>query len=261
MLVDSIQAYRRGAFAHMLVRIVLASVISLSCVASTVRAQTPARADTIGGSADSTHHRRWFPGDYGLAIGPGIGWQRYADQVSGGETALTAVGGLFRGSKLGPESKGGFVPAFKVTLFPTKVAVVATDPAATGLGTIRLRPMMVGLGWFHPIGRTVSVRLTGLGGWSFNGLGAAEDSKRRPELRVSAAPTAVGSNVTWETSGKLWFNTSPGVSFITGVSFIHARPELTLADGSVRDWNADHARLDAGVAFTVFRWHRGDAGK
>jgi hypothetical protein len=240
--------------------IALASAITLASAAA--YAQTPTAPDTaVAPAADTTHHRHWWPSDFGLAVGPGIGWQRYADQVSGRETALTAVGGFYRGSKLGPESKAGFVPTFKVTLYPTKVAAVAADPSATVLGTIRLRPMMVGLGWFHPIGRAVSLRLTGLGGWSFNGLGAPEDPKRRPELQVSSAPTAVGSNVAWETSGKLWFNTSPNVAFITGVSFIHARPELTLADGSTRGWNADHVRVDAGVAFTVYRWHRGDAGK
>lgn len=243
----------------------------LSCVALTgaltfaapsARAQAPTSSDTVvAAPADTTHHHRWWPTDFGFAIGPGIGWQRYADQVSGRETALTAVGGFFRGSKLGPESKAGFVPTFKVTLFPTKVAAISADPSATVLGTIRLRPMMVGLGWFHPIGRAFSLRLTGLGGWSFNGLGAAEDANHQPELQVSSAPTAVGSDVTWETSGKIWYNSSPSVAFITGVSFVHARPELTLADGSLREWNADHVRVDAGVAFTVFRWHRGDARK
>ena len=234
--------------------------ISLACVFALAPSLACAQAPA---SPDTAHHRhsRWLPADIGFAIGPGIGWQKYADQVSGQETAFTPVGGLFRGSKLGPESKSGFVPTFKVTLFPTKVAAVSTDANATVLGTIRLRPMMVGLGWFHPIGRSVSARLTALGGWSFNGLSGPEDPKRRPELQVSSAPTAVGSNLTWETSGKLWFNTSPSVAFITGVSLVHARPELTLTDGTRRDWNADHIRLDAGVAFTVFHWHRDDAGK
>ena len=233
-------------------RVVLAIGIGFAPSAALSQAATPHDTSV----ADTTHHHRWLTGDFGLAIGPGIGWQRYADQVSGRETAFTVVGGFFRGSKLGPESKAGFVPTFKVTLFPTKVAAVGADPAATVLGTIRLRPMMVGLGWFHPIGRAVSVRLNGLGGWSFNGLGAAEEAGHRPELQVSSAPTAVGSNITWETSGKVWFNTSPNVAFITGLSFIHARPELTFANGSARHWNADHFRVDAGVAYTVFRWHR-----
>ena len=240
--------------------------VAFVCVivlASTAQAQSPPMADTaIASAADTTQrHHHWLPDDFGFAIGPGIGWQRYADQVSGQQTAFSPVGGFFRGSKLGPEAKSGFVPTFKVTLFPTKVAAVSADANASVLGTIRLRPMMVGLGWFHPIGRSVSARLTALGGWSFNGLSGPEDPKRRPELQVSSAPTAVGSNITWETSGKLWLNTSPSVAFVTGVSLVHARPELTLADGTKRDWNADHIRLDAGVAFSVFHRHRDDAGK
>jgi hypothetical protein len=241
-------------------QLALACAVFLTSTAASGQARA-ARDTSITPAADTAHHRHWWPSDVGLAIGPGIGWQRYADQVSGRETAPTVVGGFFRGSKLGPESKAGFVPTFKVTLFPNKVFAVAADPAATVLGTIRLRPMMVGLGWFHPLGRAVSLRLTGLGGWSFNGLGDVEDPKRRPELQVASAPTAVGSNVTWETSAKLWYALSPGVSFITGGSFIQARPELTFANGTSRVWNADHVRIDTGVAFTVFRWHRGDAAR
>jgi hypothetical protein len=246
------------AFRRILSRVALCCAVGLA--SATVHAQAPSATDTTT-AADTGHHHHWLPNDFGFAIGPGIGWQRYADQVSGQETSFSPVGGFFRGSKVGPESKSGFVPTFKVTIFPTRIAAVGTDANATVLGTIKLRPMMVGIGWFHPIGRAVSARLTALGGWSFNGLGDVEDPKRGPRLQVSSAPTAVGSNTTWETSGKLWFNTSPGVAFITGVSFIHARPELTLVDGSRRDWNADHVRLDAGVAFTVFHRHRGSAGK
>ena len=251
------RAYRRASM--LLPCVALACAIGLA--STTVHAQAR-KATAKATKSDTTHHYpRWWPSDVGFAIGPGIGWQRYADQVSGQETSFTPVGGFFRGSKVGPEAKSGFVPAFSVTIFPTKIGVVATDANATALGTIKLRPMMVGIGWFHPIGRSVSARLNVLGGWSFNGLGEVEDAKRRPMFQVSAAPTAVGSNATWETSGRLWFNTSPRVAFITGLSHIRARPELTLTDGSRRALNADRIRLDAGVAFTVFHWRRGDAGK
>lgn len=242
-------------------RVSLAGVIALGSVNAHAQALT-APTESSTPVADTARHHSWLPTDFGFALGPGIGWQRYADEVSGRNTFLTAVGGFFRGAKVGPESAGGFVPAFKVTLFPNKVAAVAAaDPSATVLGTIKRRPVMVGLGWFHPIGKTVAVRLTGLGGWSFNGLGSAEDGKDKPQLKVASSPTAVGSNATGEVSGTLWFNSSPDVSFITGVSFVHARPRLTFANGSTRDWNADHIRLDAGVAFTLFRWHRGPPRK
>ena len=257
-LVDSVRSHDgRACTLATLSRVGLACALSLSSMASYARAQAPTSRDSRAAHADTTHHHRWWPTDVGFAIGPGIGWQRYAEQVSGRETAFSPVGGFFRGAKLGPESKGGFVPAFKVTLFPSKVAAVTGgQPNTTVVETIRLRPMMVGLGWFHPIGRAVSVRFTGLGGWSFNGLSDAEESKGRPELQVASSPTAISNDLTWETSGKLWFAVSPKASFITGVSLIHSRPRLTFANGSVRDWNADHIRLDAGVAFTVFHWHR-----
>ncbi len=83
---------------------------AVASISANVRAQTSTSRDTAAAeSADSTHHHGWWPSDFALALGPGVGWQRYTDRVSGRETGFTVVGGFYRGSKLGPESKAGFV--------------------------------------------------------------------------------------------------------------------------------------------------------
>ena len=112
------------------------------------------RTDGQGPVSDILNPRIVFDDEASL-----ISVAEVAHPVNGtGPGALGILGGFFRGAKLGPESKGGFVPAFKVTLFPSKVAAVTGgQPNTTVVETIRLRPMMVGLGWFHPIGRAVSV--------------------------------------------------------------------------------------------------------
>ena len=215
-----------------------------------------ARDSATTSSSDTTagHHHAFR---IGLALGPGIAWQHLSDGVTGHEIAPALTGGLFRGSKLGPADRTAFVPAFKVSIWPSQVAAVsAANPTGASLQTLKLRPMMLGVAWSAPLASRLTGRIEALAGQSFNSIGAADSARTIPRLAVVAPPSDITNSFAWETSANLWFNVIPKVTLVAGASFLHSRPELRFADGSARAWNADQVRLEAGVAFTLFQWER-----
>jgi hypothetical protein len=231
----------------------VAMTLILFCGATMARGQTPTRGARMRVAPDSSKQRFRWP-HFGVALGPGISWQHPTNESSENEISLGFVGGLFRGSQPAP-AKAGLIPAFKVFLLPRKTAVVDTlTPATTILGSLKIRPVLVGLGWAQPIAPKLSAALTGTAGYSFNSLGASNHAKHSPRLVVPASPSAIGNSVSWETGLRFWYNVRPTVTVITGVSFLHTRPHVTFADGSGREWNADQLGAVSGVAFTIFRW-------
>jgi hypothetical protein len=226
--------------------VALAALAGVTMTAAALRAQTTSTQDT------SSTRFPWLR--FGLALGPGVDWQHAIDGSSAHETTFALVGGLFRGSQFGPGAKAGLIPAFKFYLRPRKTAAVdMLGPTPTILETLKLRPVMLGLGWSQPLTTTLSARISGLAGRSFNSLGAADQAGRSPHFAVPASPSAISDSFAWEMSGRLWYTMHPKVAFITGIALLHTRPNLTFADGSIRTWNADQIKADAGIAFTIFR--------
>jgi hypothetical protein len=200
-----------------------------------------------------------------LIVGPGIRGEKLADDAAKNEMAFDFVivrrrggGGLRSGLGLfgGGGRRDGLAPTLKLSLRPRNTEAVDTfDPGATSFGTVKLRPMMAGVVWSRTIRPKWSAELMGVAGYSFNAFDESEEGEVAGDTARVVLPSSVATienSFAWELSAKLWYDLHPRVAVTTGLSFLRARPELTLTDGSRRTWNGDRLSVEAGVAIRLF---------
>jgi hypothetical protein len=113
---------------------------------------------------------------------------------------------------------------------------------------------MGGVSYVYPIKPRLSGVVSGLMGYSVNRLDrSADDDTDTARLVLPEPVTQLENSVAWEVGGRLWYELGPRVNLVSGLSYLHTRPTLTLANQSTYVWNADQVRIEVGLAFTVFR--------
>jgi hypothetical protein len=254
---------KRTAFATL--SLSLLSMLLLSCTMGASRASAqeqppaapqrapqpapqPAPTSTSAADEESTPTRKWPP--FGLALGVGVREIVPEDDSTSGYTTLTPVARFIRNGK-----RAGLVPAFRIGLGKQRTTLIESGGAAgdVEVGSVYVRPLTAGLGWSQPVAQRLSMVFSGMVGYSWNGFEGDDNGRGHPQLRLPSAVVDISNSFAWELSGRAWFDLNSRVSLMGGLSFLSTRPDLTLADGSTRAWNASQLRIEAGVAFTVLK--------
>jgi hypothetical protein len=157
-------------------------------------------------------------------------------------------------SRPSPRAKAGIIPQGRMGMPARATAAVSGNEAgAEDFGTLRLRPLMAGLGWVQPLAPRVSLVASGVAGYSFNSVDKAETPARASRLVLSEAVDRIDNSFAWELAGRLWYDVRPRIYLMGGASFLRTRPTLTFVSGAQQAWKADHIRIETGVAFLVLR--------
>jgi hypothetical protein len=209
--------------------------------------QAPAAAQAPAQAQDATPERKWPP--FGLAIGVGIREIVPTGDSTSNFTTLTPVARF-----IPRDHRAGLVPAIRLGLGKQRTTLVESVGAGqTQSGSVFVRPLTLGLGWSQPVANRMSMVFSGTAGYSWNGFDASDNGRGHPQLLVPVSVVDVKNSFAWELSGRAWFDINPRVSLMGGVAFLSTHPDLTLADGSTRPWNASQLRIEGGVAFTVLK--------
>lgn len=226
------------------------SLVSVTLGAGRASAQEPpAQAPATQGPADqeSASERKWPP--FGLAIGGGI---REIIPTGDSTTALTTVTPIAR--FVPRDYRAGLVPAIRIGLGKQRTTLVDTvGPGQTQMGSVFVRPLTLGLGWSQPVANRMSMVFSGTAGYSWNGFDVTDNGRGHPQLLLPAAVVDIKNSFAFELSSRAWFDINPRVSLMGGIAFLSTHPDLTLADGSTRPWNASQLRIEGGIAFTVLK--------
>ena len=123
-------------------------------------------------------------------------------------------------------------------------------------GTLRVRPVMVGYGYTHVMGRS-SVAGNVLGGYSFNkfSLHDSAASALRTSLGASSVVTDVANAFVLKPEISMWRNVSEKIGVNFNVGYIVSRPFVTVeADASQerRRIHADALTMSFGIVYSVF---------
>jgi len=124
-------------------------------------------------------------------------------------------------------------------------------------GRLRARPVMVGYGYTHLLGRGASVSGNVLGGYSFNSF-TVHDSARsalQTSLNTSSIVTDVANAFVLKPEISLWKNVSNKIGVNLNVGYIVSRPFVTLeAPGSQERHRiqADALTMSFGIVYSVF---------
>jgi hypothetical protein len=227
-------------------KFVLALSIAAVLAVRSIGAQEPETADTARTTADDTGHRWWPPFD--LAVGAGFKWQFPLEQAASNSTIVEVIG------RPSPRAKAGIIPQGRMGMPARATAAVSGNEAgAEDFGTLRLRPLMAGLGWVQPLAPRVSLVASGVAGYSFNSVDKAGTTTRGSRLVLSEAVDRIDNSFAWELAGRLWYDVRPRIYLMGGASFLRTRPTLTFVSGAQQAWKADHIRIETGVAFLVLR--------
>jgi hypothetical protein len=204
--------------------------------------QTPTPADE-----EKEPTRKWPP--FGLAFGAGV---RVTAPTGDSTTAFVTPTPVAR---FVPRAhRSGLVPAIRLGLGKQRTTLVETTAAGqTQVGSVYVRPLTFGLGWSQPVAHRVSMVFSGSAGYSWNGFDPTDNGRGHPQLLLPSSVVNISNSFAWELSSRAWFDLTPRVSFLGGLSFLATRPDLTLADGSTRAWSANQIRIEAGIAFTVLK--------
>lgn len=168
--------------------LVLALVLAIVVPARHIRAQEPENSEASG--VGSTRHRWWPPFD--LAVGPGIKWQMPLDEAASNDTIVDLI------MRPSPRIRAGIIPQGRMSVRPwTTAAVSGDETGAQGLGGLRMRPLMAGLGWVQPIAPGLSVVASGVAGYSFNSVDKAEKSAGAARLVLPDAIDRIDNSFAW----------------------------------------------------------------
>ena len=123
-------------------------------------------------------------------------------------------------------------------------------------GKLRLRPITVGYGYTHMMGRT-SISANLVGGYSFNSFTAHDTavSALRSSLAASTIVADVSNGFLLKPEISLWRNVSQKIGVNFNVGYVISRPFLTLEADGVQDrrrFNADAMAVSMGVVYSVF---------
>jgi hypothetical protein len=223
-------------------------LVCLTIAAGSVTAQSPPPTQPPDAAQEPTSpERKWPP--FGLAIGVGV---RETIPAGDSTTSLTTVTPVARFIKR--DYRAGLVPAFRFSVGKQRTTLIeSTATGQTEMGSLYLRPLTLGLGWSQPVAHRLSMVFSASAGYSWNGFDGTDNGRGHPRLLLPTTVVDVSNSFAWELSGRAWYDLNPRVSVLIGSSFLGTRPDLTLADGSMRHWNASQVRVDVGVAFTVLK--------
>jgi hypothetical protein len=206
-------------------------------------------ADADSDKKDSSAPRKWPP--FGIALGAGVREIVPTGDSTTGYATLTPI------VRFIPRNyRQGLVPAFRVGLGKQRTTLVESiggGQTQTQVGSLYVRPLTAGLGWAQPVANRLSMVFSGSAGYSWNGFDSTDNGRGHPQLLIPASVVAIDNSFAWELSGRAWFDLNRRVSLVGGVSFLSTHPELTMADGSRRQWNANQIRIEGGIAFTVLQ--------
>lgn len=201
---------------------------------------------------------------FNLAIGPGIRLERAADDGTVGDIDVSVmltrragdgaaqVFSIFNGRS----GRGGLAPAIRVGIRPRSTDIVSdTHASATPLGRLSLRPLMGGVSWLQPLRPKVSLDVFGVTGVALTSFTANTGDDWDANDRRVALPTGIAdADHAWATEigARVWFDVHPRLAITTGASWFQARPRLLLSDGSSHRWDASRARVELGLAISLF---------
>jgi hypothetical protein len=233
---------------------VLVRLVLMLVVIATTAARASAQDRDVDANAGA--ERKWPP--FGIAIGAGIREIIPAGDSTSGYVTPTPV------IRFIPRSyRRGLVPAFRLGIGKQRTTLIESSSPSGGasgsgagqteVGSIFIRPLTAGLGWSQPVANRMSIVFSATAGYSWNGFDATDNGRGHPQLFIPAAVASIGNSFVWDVSSRAWVDLNPRVSLVGGISFLSTHPQLTLADGSTRGWNANQVRIEAGIAFTVLK--------
>ena len=152
-------------------------------------------------------------------------------------------------------SREGWHLKYGLSWYKAEISRTIADEAQA-FGRLRVRPVMVGYGYTHVMGKT-SVSGNVLGGYSFNAFSVHDTavSALRSSLATTAIVTDVANSFVLKPEVSLWRNVSQKIGVNFNVGYIVSRPFVTLDAGGIRDRHrvqADALTFSAGVVYSVF---------
>lgn len=124
-------------------------------------------------------------------------------------------------------------------------------------GRLRVRPVMVGYGYTHLLGRGASVSGNLLGGYSFNSFAVRDSaaSALQTSLGTSSVVTDVANSFVLKPEVSLWKNVSDKIGINLNAGYIVSRPFVTIeAPGSQQRQRirADALTMSFGIVYSIF---------
>jgi hypothetical protein len=126
--------------------------------------------------------------------------------------------------------------------------LLETGPSSRPLANLRVRPVMLGLAYTHPI-RRAQLSASLVGGWAFTHLGI--DRGAAGPNRAIAADNAFA----WRPSATLWIDTTDRIAFQVSAGYLVARPRVTFASDDrvfASRVRGDALMVSVGAAWWVF---------
>lgn len=231
-------------------------VLAMLCVtAASAAAQAAAPAPPPPAPAQTTMSASEPSQEKGRSWGLALGVAMRVETPVGDETTGSASGPAFvlRITR----RRSGLVPAIRLGLTPERTTLVdARSASEATMGSLSLRPIMAGVGWWQPLGHRTSVQIAGTVGYSWNKLDLENHGSGDLRLAVPGQVANVKNSAAWEVSGQVWYDVTSRISLLASAAVLQARPEITFADGTTKVWRADQLRVQAGVAFAVLKPRR-----
>lgn len=205
---------------------------------------------------------------FNLAVGPGIRFERAADDGTVGDVDISLMltrragdgAARFFSFFNGRSGRGGLAPALRLGLRARSTDIVGDTPAsAASFGRLSLRPLMGGVSWLRPLRPNVSIDVFGVTGVALTSFTANTGDEWDANDRRVALPTGVAAtDDAWATElgARVWFDVHPRLALTTGASWFRARPRLLLSDGSSYRWDGSRARVELGLAISLFGGRR-----
>jgi hypothetical protein len=192
------------------------------------------------------------PEEKGRSWGLALGVAMRFETPTGEETTGSASGPAFVLRIM--RRKSGLVPAIRLGLTPERTTLVdARSVNEATMGSLSLRPVMGGVGWWQQVGHRTSVQLAGTVGYSWNKLDLENHGSGDLRLALPRQVVKVENSPAWEISGQVWYDVTSRISVMASAAYLQARPDIEFADGSTKVWHADQVRVQAGVAFAVLK--------
>jgi len=151
-------------------------------------------------------------------------------------------------------SSTGWGPSVGFNWFDTGLKTrVAGQP--TALGSLHVRPVMVGYGYTRRRGH-VSIEVSGMVGYAFNHLSVGGQFRQAylEKLGTWVSGHAHNSFVA-KPQVSIWYDIAPRVGLNFSAGYLLTRPDITLTTGAgaqTMRWNADMAVLSVGIVYGIF---------
>ena len=126
----------------------------------------------------------------------------------------------------------------------------------TEIGKLSVKPLLVGYGYTHVMGRTsVSAGVTG--GYSFNSLRQGSELEDIVQARTGERRAVIEVDNSWvlRPGVSAWYNVNKKLGINVGVHYIISRPRVSLSTSSgtaFRHLNADMFSIKAGIVYSIF---------